>query len=368
MSSAKFATRDQLAGFEWDNQRKDWKRPPVDREVLKQLSRRSTLNGALRALWFLFLLAVPAVAACLLARVSPWLAIPALYVYYFFYGFWVAIGHELQHKTVFAESEDWLSEIFFFLVQTLMWNSPTYARISHRLHHRYTMVRNVDPETDWPEVITSKWLRWFLVKLVAQVLVVGALVTLFVAVRTQVLRVAGARNRMMTDHCTEAEIAAIRRESLAILMIHAAVAAAAVAFHAWPLLALVTLAWQIGSPMELLWHATKHIARPYNVNDHRLNTRSIRVSWFVRTFFWGLDDHVDHHLYPVVPSRNLRKLHKLLEKDLPDPENIFGCWAEMFEISKEKDKDPRAEFVSVGVADGAPEVPASVSGRDPASS
>ena len=346
--SAKFAAREQLSGFEWDNQRKDWKRPPVAREVLKELSRRSTADGLLRFAWFLFLLAVPAAAAVYVWGINPWLAIPVLYVYYFFYGFWVAIGHELQHKTVFAESADWLSEILFFLVQTIMWNSPTYARISHKLHHRYTMVRGVDPETDWPEVITSRWLRGFLVKLALRILVVGALVDLVLSVWTQVRRVAGRKNRMMREHCTAKEIAAIRLESLGILLVHAAVAAAAVAFHAWPLLALVTLAWQIGSPIEILWHATKHIARPYNVNDHRLNTRSIHVSWFVKTFFWGLDDHVDHHLYPVVPSRNLPRLHRLLEKDLPEPDNLFGCWAEMFEISREKDRDPRSEFVSIG--------------------
>jgi hypothetical protein len=39
----------------------------------------------------------------------------------------------------------------------------------------------------------------------------------------------------------------------------------------------------------------------------------------------------------------------LLEKDLPVPDNIFGCWAEMFEISREKARDPRSEFVSVGL-------------------
>jgi fatty acid desaturase len=120
-------------------------------------------------------------------------------------------------------------------------------------------------------------------------------------------------------------------------------------FRVWELLLLVTLAWHIGSPMEILWHATKHIGRPYNVNDHRLNTRSVRVSGFIKLIFWGLDDHVDHHLYPVVPSRNLPKLHKLLEKELPDPDNVFGCWAEMFEIAKEKDLDPKREFLSVEV-------------------
>ena len=347
MSGARFATRDELTGSEWDNQRKDWKRPKVDREVLRKLSERSTVNGILRVAWFVFLLTASAVATAYVGHFSLWLAIPVLYVYYFFYGFWVAIAHELQHKTVFAEPQDWLSDGFFFIVQTILWNSPTYARISHRLHHRYTMVRGVDPETDWPEVITSRWLRRFLWYLVLRILVVGALIELGKSAWLQAERAAGRKDRMMRDHCSDQDIAAIRRESAAILLIHAAVAAAAVIFHAWPLLAFVTLAWHIGSPIEILWHATKHIGRPYNVNDHRLNTRSVRVSWFVGTFFWGLDTHIDHHLYPVVPSRNLPRLHRVLEKDLPDADSIFGCWAEMFEISREKDKDPRREFLSI---------------------
>ncbi len=354
MPDARFAARSELAECEWDNQRKDWKRPKVDREVLRKLSERSTINGLARIAWYALLLAGSAVATVLVSRINIWLAIPVLYLYYFFYGFSVALLHELQHKTVFAEAEDWLSDIFLFLTQTMAWNSPTYARISHRLHHRYTMVRGVDPETDWPEVITTNWLRRFLAWLVVRILVVGAVVELFRSMWIQIERAAGRKDRMMRDHCSEKDIRAIRIESLAILLIHFSVIAAAIAFHAWALLVFVALAWHIGSPIEVLWHATKHIGRPYNVNDHRLNTRSIHVSWFIKTIFWGLDDHVDHHLYPVVPSRNLPRLHRIIEKDLPDPDNVFGCWAEMFEISREKDLDPKREFVSVGAREAGP--------------
>lgn len=350
MTRNRFSRRDQLAPIEWDNQRKDWQRPPIDRETLKALSERSTLNGILRVLYFVALLTASALLTVYLARISLWAAIPALYLYYFFYGFWVAIGHELQHKTVFASSADGFSEVFFFFVQTIMWNSPTYARVSHKLHHRYTMVRGYDPETEWPEVITSRWLRRFLLGLVLKVLVVGAVVELYRSVRTQIVRIAGRKNWMMQNHCTEKQLRNIRWESAGILAIHVAVVVAAIVFHAWALLLFVTIAWQIGAPFEVLWHSTKHIGRPYNVKDHRLNTRSVKVSNFIKLIFWGLDDHVDHHLYPAVPSRNLPKLHEILKDQLPDPENVFGCWAEMFEISKQKDKDPSYEFVSVDIA------------------
>ena len=174
MGKLTFVAREELSDYEWDNQRKDWVRPHIQGETLKRLAERSTLNGLLRVGFFVALLAVSAVATVLVARVSLWLALPVLFVYYFFYGFWVAIAHELQHQTVFAKSANWLSEILFFFVQTLIWNSPRYSRISHKLHHRFTMVRGLDPETDWPEVITVKWMRSFLLNHILRILVVGA--------------------------------------------------------------------------------------------------------------------------------------------------------------------------------------------------
>ncbi|MBT3376445.1 MAG: hypothetical protein HN742_41780 [Lentisphaerae bacterium] len=97
--------------------------------------------------------------------------------------------------------------------------------------------------------------------------------------------------------------------------------------------------------METLWHATEHIGRLHDANDQCLCTRSIRVSPFLRLIYWGLDDHVDHHIYPIVPSRNLPKLHRILKEDIPTPRNVFGCWAEMFAIAREKDHNPAHEYV-----------------------
>lgn len=344
--SGSFVDRDELADVEWDNQRKDWVRPDVDRSALKELSKRSTGHSLLRLLYFVALLAGAAAATVYTSRIHLLLALPTLYFYFFVYGFWVAPGHELQHQIVFARSATWLSEIIFYLVQALMWNSPTYARVSHRLHHRYTMVRGVDPETEWPEVVTSKWLQRYVMELVGRILVVWAVVELVKHIVLQVKRACGMKDRMMREHCTEHQVRAIQIESISILIFHVAIAYVAISFQVWWLLVFVTIAWQIGSAMEWLWHATKHIARPFNVKDHRINTRSIKVSPFIRSIFWGLDHHVDHHLYPGVPSKNLPELHRILEPELPDPDNIFGCWAEMFEIARTKDSDPQKEFVS----------------------
>ncbi len=346
-STLPFIPRAALGEFEWNPETRAWRRPPLDRELLRQLSERSTLNGLARVGAFVALLLATAVLTVRTAAYSPWLAIIPLYAYYFLTGFWVAIAHELQHKMVFAPAADRFSEILFFLVQVAIWNSPRYARISHRLHHRYTMVRGQDPETDWPEVITSRWLRRYLLRLTLNILFIGALRELALAVWTQMRRAAGARDRMMRDHCAPEDIRAIRIESATILLIHLVIAASALVFRTWWPILLGTMAWHVGASIEALWHQTEHIGRLYNVNDMRLCTRSIRVGPFIRFIYWGLDDHVDHHLFPAVPSRNLPKLHAVLKHDLPEPKTMIGCWREMFAIAREKDRRPDHEYVPI---------------------
>jgi fatty acid desaturase len=43
------------------------------------------------------------------------------------------------------------------------------------------------------------------------------------------------------------------------------------------------------------------------------NTRNITSNWFVDWFCGGLQYHVDHHLFPMLPRHNLKKVHVLVE-------------------------------------------------------
>jgi fatty acid desaturase len=229
-----------------------------------------------------------------------------------------------------------------------MWNGPNYARVSHRLHHRYTMVRGDDPETDWPDVITSKWLRQFLLKQVLRLLLVYAVIDLIRSATSLVMQVTGKLNPIMNKHCSAKNRKAIRIDALIILLFHLAVLVLVILLQKWELIFFIILPWHIGVGMETMWHNTEHIGRLYNVNDQRLATRSIRVGPFIGMIYGGLDDHVDHHMFPVVPSYNLPRLHQALKDNLATPRTVFGCWAEMIAIAKEKDSQPTHEYVPVG--------------------
>lgn len=344
----KFTPRDEISYANWDYTKESWVRPELDLEIIKELSIRNSQNALVRLGVFLLFLISSAFAALYVFNNVHWAAaIPLLYIYYFFYGFIVAPAHELQHKIVFDKSLDWLSEIFFYFFQILMWNSPRYARISHRLHHRYTMVRGKDPETNWPEVIGTKFLKHLVFNLAARFLVVGAVYELAKTILLQIKRIAGFNDEIMSKFCKEKDIRTIRIESFIILVFHTIIALFAVISGFWPLLLLITIAWHIGFSMESVWHFTEHINRIYLVNDQILCTRSICVSPFIHLIYWGLDDHVDHHYFPSVPSCNLPRLHSMLKDKLAEPKNVIGCWREMFAIAKEKDSFPEHEFVPV---------------------
>jgi fatty acid desaturase len=343
-----FKSRELLSEYEWDLYQKFTNRCDVDKAVVQKLSERSNLHGSLRVSLYVGALVLMAWATVATAQIHWALAIPVLYGYWFLYGFWVALAHELQHKIVFAKSMNGVSEFIYFFVQIIIWNSPRYARISHQLHHRCTMVRGVDPETAWPEVITTKWLRAYLGNVILNILVVGAPKNLLRLAKIQLDRWGGKKDRMMLDHCTDKDCRRIRIESAAVLLFHAAVIAAAVVFKTWWPVLFVTIAWQVGGNMETLWHSTEHIGRAYNVTDQRLATRSVKIGPVLRLLYGGLDDHVDHHVYPWIPSRNLPKLHQVMKDQLPEPRGMFDCWREMFAIAREKDLHPDHEYDPTG--------------------
>jgi hypothetical protein len=46
-----------------------------------------------------------------------------------------------------------------------------------------------------------------------------------------------------------------------------------------------------------------------------------------------------------MPSRNLPQLHQELLDYVPEQKSMLTCWKEMFAIAKEKDHNPKSEYV-----------------------
>ncbi len=342
---SKFVNRNELKDYEWDHVSKKWHRPRIERDLMKAYSLRNSIIGLRRVALLFTLLACFLMLTIITASRWAYVSLIPLYIYYFFFGFLVALAHELQHKTVFAKKHDTLSEILFYFVQTLIWNGPVHARISHRLHHRYTMIKGFDPETNWPDVFTSSWIRRKMIELVSKIFIIGALIEVCKDILKLVKRSLGIKDDMMTKFCSKDECRKIQVESLIILAIHFGIIIYTIVSGNWLVFFLITIAWQVGSGFESIWHSTEHIGKIYNVNDQVLCTRSVKVGPLLKQIYFGLDDHIEHHIYPAIPSYQLPHIHKLLEQSQDEPIGVFACWKEMLRIGREKDKSVDNEWV-----------------------
>jgi fatty acid desaturase len=339
-----FVPRTELRDREWDEEAKQWDRPKIDRETLQELNQRSTAEGMLRLIAHTALIAAAAWLTVFAWRYHVLLAVAPFLFYAFLVGFLNGIEHEMRHTIVFSRRLDGFSDAVYFLIHLLWKMGSRNQRVSHRIHHRYTMVHGVDPETDFPAAITRRWVWTVLLRLLAIVLTLG-IPSFFKMLWDLFQRSRGRLSPKIKAHCDAGDLRFIRRESVVILVINVVAAAALAWWQRWDLILLLVLGPQVGHAIAAFWHLTEHIGMMFNTNDQRLATRGVKVTRFVKFLYGGLDEHVEHHLFPAVPSRNLARLREALDYSIPERRNVIRCWREILAIATHKEKQPADEFV-----------------------
>ena len=117
-----------------------WFRPNIDKEILKELTKKSDFKGLTHvSIYYGFL-----VLAGLLAYHTwgTWWSVFWFYVYGNIYCFWNPIWHETGHKTAFKSK--FLNEFFYYISCFMAYFEPTRWRFTHFTHHGNTYSTN-DP-------------------------------------------------------------------------------------------------------------------------------------------------------------------------------------------------------------------------------
>ena len=112
----------------------DWYKCPLDRKVLKELTRRNDRDALLYLSGFLAMVAGSGVLASL--SLGTWWCVPAFLLYGTIYAFAEAMEHELRHRTPFRS--EWLNASVHWLICFMTWREQIYSRWSHAQHHTYT--------------------------------------------------------------------------------------------------------------------------------------------------------------------------------------------------------------------------------------
>ncbi|MBI2194088.1 MAG: fatty acid desaturase [Planctomycetes bacterium] len=336
--------------FRRDSQIK-WYRCPIDREVLSGLMQSSDLHAFCQVFCQLGLFFTTATLAYLAYRnvnSSNWVwSVPLLLAALFVHGtqgpfMGLVAVHELCHKTPFRTK--FMNEVFLRIYSFISWSDYIWFRPSHVKHHQLTVHRDYDGEVVLPSDLNFKNWRFWL----------GILAWnpqgFWNTLKAYARRARGHIDGDWYQHILPESKPELRRRhcnwARTVLIGHAILAALFVVTGHWFLIVVFTMGTSYCGWLGFLCGTPQHYGLSSNVPDFRLCCRTYTCSFLPAFFYWNMQYHVEHHMYPAVPFYNLPKLRRAIEHNLPPaPHGLWATWKVMLEIHRRRLQDCTYAFV-----------------------
>ena len=334
-----------------------WYRSPIDRALLTKLMQRNNWRGALQTaahLGLFFVTAYLAYLAFLNVNSANWYgSVPLLLLALFAHG---TIGpfmgliaiHELQHRTVFESKalNAFLEKVYAFI----SWSDYVWYESSHVKHHQVTCHRAYDGEVQLPQKFSLRRWSFWLGLLAWNPSATWAKLKLVWNHANG--RIEGAWYRHVLPDSDPALRRRHRNWARTLLIGHGLLAALFILTGHWFLIVVFTFGTFYCGWLGFLCGLPQHFGLNSDVPDFRLNTRTFTCSWLPAFYYWNMQYHLEHHMFPAVPFYNLPKLRKAIEHDLPcATHGLVATWRELLEIRRRARIDPSYRFI--------PEVPQS---------
>ena len=112
-------------------------------------------------------------------------------------------------------------------------------------------------------------------------------------------------------------------------------------YQTWlPVLYLV-LPGFYGKTLVASFGLTQHTGLQENIKDHRFSTRTVYLNPVFSFLYWHMEYHIEHHIFPTVPSYNLPKLHHLIKDQMPPAKKgLWGAYKEIIPAIFKQAKNP----------------------------
>ncbi|MFW6213731.1 MAG: fatty acid desaturase [Spirochaetota bacterium] len=316
-----------------------WYRTPIEKDRMRELTRRSNLRGFFHAVGHLALVAATGTAVVLLFQARMWVPMAVtLWFHGIFYSFFTGLAtHELSHGTVFRTK--WLNEFFLRIYSMLAWVNFHHYRRSHKHHHMFTLHKQGDREAAGGRghgpFRFGEYVRYFLFDWMAFWSWVSKIVG---------LAVTGEFKDEWSNALYPPEEADAKRKAVrwaqAVLTFHLAVLGVSIRLGLWMLPVVVSLGPFIATWWRVFIGRTMHNGLRDNVPDWRKCARTVKLDPLSRFLYWNMNYHIEHHMYAAVPCYNLPRLSKEVAWDFPKPRTIRDAWQEMRFVWKMVQTEP----------------------------
>lgn len=304
-----------------------WRRCEIGRAELKPLLQRSDKAGLLNLSVFVLPLVATAWAAIFWQGTAAGIA--ALWAYGSIYGFCNSLLHETHHATPFRTR--WINELVHKFAGLMAVRNPVYDRWIHTQHHSQTSRDGLDPELAHPAPIKV----WALV---------ADLFWLRAAVNNPILLWRQAFGQMPRDgqkFIPVSEWPKVRQAARAMLAFYGTIILVSVVYQTWWPLLFTYLAHIYGGLVPRAYSLTQHIGLDQNKDDFRLTTRTCLYNPVIGAWYWNMQYHIEHHMYPLVPFHQLPALHDAVKHELPAPSRgVIGAWREIISCIRRQQREP----------------------------
>ncbi len=315
-----------------DNVDDKWFRAKISKKDLKELSKKSDLKGLQHVTIYFILLFIFGYMS--VATWGTWWTVLWLWLYGVLFYSSNPIWHECGHRTAFKSK--FLNEFFYQIGSFMTDFEPTRWTWSHFRHHSNTS--SVADPHDFEAALFHEYpsLKSFLFSFAP----FYELIKFKDSFKFETIKHAlGMTTPVMKECIPQDEIWKCRL----ISRIHVSlwIASFALSFYLMnPLPALLIFFPRYWGNIVNIFNMTQHIGLPEDIKDHRFTTRSVRFNPIFSFLYWHMEYHVEHHMFPSVPSYNLPKLSNLIKDQLPKANSsLYDAYKEIIPAIIKQHKD-----------------------------
>ena len=290
-----------------------WFKPNINSKRLKELSKRSDTPGLVHfAIYFASLIFFGYLSY---AFWGTWFFLLFFFIYSTIYTFGVANTHETVHRTAFKTR--WINEVFCYISFFQLHSEPLSFRWSHTFHHSKTLQTEGEYDHEIEVSRPTDLIRFFL-KFVPLTDLFYIHQSSFVNIAKLAFGIMSPSNKITAPKDQQKKIT---RNARFLLLIWFLIILVSFYFNTfWPII-FYFLPPFVGRPIHFAVNVTQHLAAKLDTKDHRLSTYTVILNPILSFYYWHMEYHIEHHMFPMVPSYNLKKLRQEIDKQLPKPFN-----------------------------------------------
>ena len=311
----------------------NWYKPTIDKKILKDLSKRRDWPGLLH--FFIYFAALFTSGYFAYLTWGTWWTALWFFIYGTIYSFSVANWHETVHRTAFKTR--WINEVFYHISSFMCDFEGFRWRWSHTFHHTYTLQTEGDYDHEI-QVSRPTELIWFFFNFIpfADLLYPHRLI------KFEVIKHAfGFFSPVVKISAPDKEKKKILWNSRFYVLIWIFIIFISIYYGTILPILFIILPTYYGKPIWFSVNVSQHLGAAINKKDHRQSTYTVKINPILSFLYWHMEYHLEHHMFPMVPSYNLKKLHNVIQDQMPKPKNgLLDAYKEIIPALIKQSKNP----------------------------